>query len=576
MAARYWVGGSGTWNNISSTNWALTSGGAGGNSPPGSGDDVFIDSNSGGGTATVAANLNIHSLTVSAATLACGTYSITIGTSFTSMGGSCTASGLWDVGSTFSAGTGTVSMSGATIQLDGYSFSGGANTYGTLKVTTLSTVSIAGGSTFTNFTSSNNSFRQISFSGTTVIGTLSAGNYSAYSDSPDFIVGPATLNVTSCSIVAACFQNITASGNAISGTYIGNMGGNTNVSTSGARTVYMVVSAANKNWTQVWANSTGGIPSPAYAPLPQDNCVIDNNSGNNGGYTVTIGGAPTSGYVGSLSIGATTQPSITGNIYLTVATLFASASGTYGTNPSITMYTLSASTLNITPSTITWAGFSISPWNNNASTYTMLAALNTSGFTQNAGTFKGNSWPVNTTTVYAYGGTVDGTSIFNCSGTGTAFYASGATVNGASVHLTDTSSSGKTFVGGGQTYALYLDGGAGPGCTYTISDANTFNLLSTNCTKANTVVFPSTGTTHVGTWALNGHAGQLITIQGSSGNWNLAKNGGGTVAGSYLDVINSQASPAATWYASYSTDGGGNTGWIFGLLGAKGNFFQFF
>jgi hypothetical protein len=63
MANRFWVGGSGTWDNSSTTNWALTSGGAGGNSAPTTGDTVFFDANSG-----TAATVTVASTAVSAAT----------------------------------------------------------------------------------------------------------------------------------------------------------------------------------------------------------------------------------------------------------------------------------------------------------------------------------------------------------------------------------------------------------------------------------------------------------------------------------------------------------------------------
>jgi hypothetical protein len=52
MAARYWVGGTNTWNNTAGTKWALTSGGAGGQSVPGPGDDVFFTSFGGAQTVT--------------------------------------------------------------------------------------------------------------------------------------------------------------------------------------------------------------------------------------------------------------------------------------------------------------------------------------------------------------------------------------------------------------------------------------------------------------------------------------------------------------------------------------------
>lgn len=43
----------------------------------------------------------------------------------------------------------------------------------------------------------------------------------------------------------------------------------------------------------------------------------------------------------------------------------------------------------------------------------------------------------------------------------------------------------------------------------------------------------------------------------------LTKNGGGTVVCSYLTITNSTGSPASTWYAVSSTDGGSNSGWTF-------------
>lgn len=47
MALRYWVGGSGTWDNTSTANWATTSGGAAGASAPVAADSVRFDGNSG-------------------------------------------------------------------------------------------------------------------------------------------------------------------------------------------------------------------------------------------------------------------------------------------------------------------------------------------------------------------------------------------------------------------------------------------------------------------------------------------------------------------------------------------------
>jgi hypothetical protein len=53
MADRYWVGGSGNWNNSSTSNWSTSSGGSPGASAPTLSDDVIFDSNSGSGTVSL-------------------------------------------------------------------------------------------------------------------------------------------------------------------------------------------------------------------------------------------------------------------------------------------------------------------------------------------------------------------------------------------------------------------------------------------------------------------------------------------------------------------------------------------
>ena len=53
MANRYWVGSTGTWTLTLTTNWSVSSGGAGGASAPTSADDVYFDSNSNAFTCTI-------------------------------------------------------------------------------------------------------------------------------------------------------------------------------------------------------------------------------------------------------------------------------------------------------------------------------------------------------------------------------------------------------------------------------------------------------------------------------------------------------------------------------------------
>jgi hypothetical protein len=66
MAARFWVGGTGTWDAADTTHWASSSGGAGGQSVPGVNDAVTIDANSGAGTITPATTISVQSITCGA------------------------------------------------------------------------------------------------------------------------------------------------------------------------------------------------------------------------------------------------------------------------------------------------------------------------------------------------------------------------------------------------------------------------------------------------------------------------------------------------------------------------------
>lgn len=67
-ATRFWVGGTGTWDNSSTAHWSTSTGGATGASNPGIGDAVVFDASSGGGTVTPNYNLSVVSITMGAFT----------------------------------------------------------------------------------------------------------------------------------------------------------------------------------------------------------------------------------------------------------------------------------------------------------------------------------------------------------------------------------------------------------------------------------------------------------------------------------------------------------------------------
>lgn len=65
MADRYWVGGSGTWNSSSTTNWSATTGGASGATVPAGGDNIFVDTGSGTpGTITISGTVTSNGINV--------------------------------------------------------------------------------------------------------------------------------------------------------------------------------------------------------------------------------------------------------------------------------------------------------------------------------------------------------------------------------------------------------------------------------------------------------------------------------------------------------------------------------
>jgi hypothetical protein len=70
MANRFWVGGTGIWNNASTANWSATTGGAAGASAPTSVDTVTFDVNSGTGTCTTAAGSACSSMTLNTQNIA--------------------------------------------------------------------------------------------------------------------------------------------------------------------------------------------------------------------------------------------------------------------------------------------------------------------------------------------------------------------------------------------------------------------------------------------------------------------------------------------------------------------------
>jgi hypothetical protein len=128
-----------------------------------------------------------------------------------------------------------------------------------------------------------------------------------------------------------------------------------------------------------------------------------------------------------------------------------------------------------------------------------------------------------------------------------------------------SSASAKTFVGGGLTYPILNQGGAG---TLTITGSNTFNTIK-NTTQPATVSFTAATTTTVTNFMLSGVSGSLITIGSVTAASHTISVPVGTVTVNFCTISRSTATGGATFRAPTSNgcvDGLNNSGWVFTAL----------
>lgn len=330
MAARFWVGGTGTWDATTTANWSATSGGASGASVPGAADDVTIDSSF---TVTTNYNVSVISVTINAAaatlslggTLTCsGAITLTAGTFTTNnfnvtatslsssnsntrtinLGSSTvtlTAAGIsanTSTGLTFNAGTSNIviSATGSNIFVGSTAGSGATFFNVSFTNTAASTYNVAGSNTFNNLTVAAPAAAgvvQVTFdSRQTINGTLSttgtAGNRRVWFRGVTYGIAQ-TLTINSApSLTDADFRDIYVIGTAapISGTRVGDLRGCSGITFSAAKTVYWNLAGA-QNWSATgWATTSTGTPSDNNFPLAQDTATFTNAGSVTGAITM--------------------------------------------------------------------------------------------------------------------------------------------------------------------------------------------------------------------------------------------------------------------------------------------------
>jgi len=419
---------------------------------------------------------------------------------------------------TFNAGTSQINCSSTSTT----SFSSGGLTFYNVSFTgtTATTRAITGANTFNNLTltaSAVAGVMQCTFAANqTITGTLTVAGATAVRRifvRSNTIGTARTLTVSTLSATDCDFRDITMAGAAAgsSPTRAGDCGGNTSITFPVAKTVYWNLAGA-QNWSaDGWATSSGGTPATNNFPLAQDTAVFDNT----GSVTGTITQSPDYN-MGTVDMSARTSAMtllIDGNPFV------------YGNWKNGTGTTLSGS------NTLSFGGRGTQTITSNGISFTLQIAINSSvgtvqladafvmsnvaaALTVTSGTFDAVSYNVTIGLFILNAGTLKmGSGTWTLSGTGTVWtYTAGTFFKGtANIVLSDTSTTARTFAGGGQSYNKLTIGGTTGISTLIIDGVNQFTELASTKTVAHTIDFNFLGKTF-GAWTVTGTVGNVVTV----------------------------------------------------------------
>ena len=514
---------------------------------------------------------NVSSDNSNTRTTSMGTATILVNGSSGTIWNYATVTGL-----TVSANTATITMGNTTVTLNAGSANWGDATF---RLTGVGVAIVTGsGPTFKNLLRSGTAVKTDVLSiGTTVTvtGTFTVNGNSSINRVlvQSSLLGSARqITAATVTITNADFRDITGAGagswnlSAITG-LSGDCGGNSGITFTTAATQTYTGGADNWSTAAKWTSRV---------PLPQDDVLM---SGVTGG-TIT-----------------SDMPRIGKSINWTGASGSPSwaQSGTITNYGSITL--ISAMTLS---AVVVWEGRGSFTLTNAGKTWatsqtmqmvggTMTlqdAMINTgvSGLILSNGTFNANNFNV-TANIFNISGALTrtltmGSGTWTSTGTGTVWSNAVTTnltfnANTSTISFTDTSASAKTFTGGGLTYYNFKIAGGGAG-TVTITGANTFNRIYMDGLGTKSIVLPGSTTTTLLSGDRLQNGTNVITFTASAGSATVSKSSG-YVDWNYVNLTNIISTGGATFYAgANSTDGGGNTGWIFTNPVGKSNMLSFF
>lgn len=354
MANYYWVGGSGTWDNSSKTNWATSSGGAGGFGPPVAADSVTFDGNSGtAATVTVAATAVCTACTVNKSDI------------------NLSLSGSPTFGGTFTLTTGTVTLNNNVLTVNLVLASGSSTraiSFGTGNISvTGNNQTVWNCNPNTNFSISGTPNVNLTYSGATGTRTIATGAMSeANSISFNVTAGTDTFNITS---TGSAVRNLNFTG--FSGTW-GSLAGHT---VYGNLTISTGMTVGSGTVTETFA-ATSGIQK-----ITTNGKTIDFPMTFNGvGGTFQLQDALTVGSTRAVTLTNGTLDAVNQNVTL----------GTFKLGSGTKTLTLGSGTWTVTGSGTAWDA------NTNVANLTVSASAGTISMTSgSAKTFAGGgkTWP---------------------------------------------------------------------------------------------------------------------------------------------------------------------------------------
>jgi hypothetical protein len=503
---------------------------------------ITVDSYGGSVELADALNIGSNTLTVTNGTFDTKNYNVTAG-SLSSSNSNVRAILL---------GSSTVTLSSITP----VAFSNSANlsfNCGTSQINLTSTGNTdfsGGGMTFNNVsvtdtTARNKIFSQTNtFNNLTISPTASAGLMSLLFNNDQTITGTLTvagaspvrrvfvysnpigttrtLTVGTLSADDCDFRDITIAGTAAgsSPTRAGDCGGNSGITFPAAKTVYWNLAGA-QNWSATgWAPSSGGTPDINQFPLAQDTAVFD-NTGSAG--TVTIDAAWNIGtFDASLRTSAMTLTTSTNTPFVYGDWKFGTGVTSSSTTGTITF--AKRGTQTITSNGITFGcPVTIDSVTGVVQLADALSLDSTRTLTLTSGTFDAVSYNVTTglfSAVFATSGSrlKMGSGTWTLSGTGSVWTGISSDVTfykgTADIVLSNTSTSARTFTGGGLSYNKLTIGGTTGTSTLTITGNNQFSELASTKTVAHTIALGTTTQTF-GKWTVTGTAGNVVTLTGT-------------------------------------------------------------